>query len=72
MPPLGNYWRCCLSPLHPVRLAWSAVLATVARMATTDPNLLGIAEAWSFPNSGLGVFLLARDCRCLRCRPILA
>lgn len=51
----GQLLAVLLSPLHPVRLAWSAVLATVARMATTDPNLLGIAESWNFPNSGLGV-----------------
>ncbi|WP_203070547.1 ATP-binding protein [Falsiroseomonas ponticola] len=54
-PNLGHVQAVFLSPLHPVRLAWAFSVARLAQSSNIDRVLLGIAEGWNLPLTGVTV-----------------
>lgn len=51
----GQLLAVLLSPLHPVRLAWSYAVTVIARHSTADPALLQLVEGWNVPCTGVAV-----------------
>lgn len=52
---LGQVQAVFLSPLHPVRLAWAFSVARLAQSSSVDRVLLGLAEGWNLPLTGMTV-----------------
>lgn len=52
---LGQVQAVFLSPLHPVRLAWAFSVARLAQSSHVNRALLGLAEGWNLPLTGMTV-----------------
>jgi DNA phosphorothioation-dependent restriction protein DptH len=51
----GQLLAVLLSPLHPVRLAWTYSVTVVARNNPGDSSLMQLAEGWNMPCAGTTV-----------------
>ncbi len=51
----GQLRAVLLSPLHPIRLAWSFGVTLVARGNKADRELLGLLEGWNIPYAGTAI-----------------
>jgi hypothetical protein len=52
---LGQVQAVFLSPLHPARLAWAFSVARLAQSSSVNRALLGLAEGWNLPLTGMSV-----------------
>ena len=52
---LGQLLAVLLSPLHPARLAWAFAVAFTATKGGMSQGLLGFAEGWNIPYTGVAV-----------------